>query len=201
MNSAEDRSGCHRCYFARRILLKLSRARKARKTAPAWLLPPPARRCWSAPGRCARAGNEDVNEAAGAWLPAGERSGVKDAHEGADEVVGFGVGAEIAAGDGAPHGGDEGGVNERAGAFDEAHGTARDGVHCGDDKPFFRHVIDEEQHPGTERFEGRQSVGEALFCSGKLLDFVAVDRFDERVAGREVAIERAWADAGLASDI
>ena len=58
---------------------------------------------------------------------------------GTDEVVGFGVRAEIATGDGALDGSYEGGVDERAGAFEEAHGAARDSVHRGNDEPRCRH--------------------------------------------------------------
>ena len=51
--------------------------------------------CW------ARAGDEDVDETASGLLPAGFVSGVKDADEGTNEVVGIGVGAQIATGDSA----------------------------------------------------------------------------------------------------
>jgi len=39
-------------------------------------------------GHCARAFDQDVNEAAGAGLPAGESRGVEDAHERTHEVDG-----------------------------------------------------------------------------------------------------------------
>ena len=126
---------------------------------------------------------------------------MEDAHEGTHEVVGVGVRAEIAAVDGALDGGYEGGVDERAGAFEEAHGAAGDGVHGGNDEPFCGDVVDEEEHPGTERFKRRHGGGEALFGGGKLFDFAAVDGFDEIVAGWEVAIEGGVADAGSAGDV
>lgn len=97
----------------------------------------------------------------------GRAGSVEDADEGADEVVGVSVGAEIATRDGAVDGGYEGGADERSGAFDEAHGAARDGVHRGDDEPFCRDVVDEEQHPGTERFERLHGGGEALLGGGE----------------------------------
>jgi hypothetical protein len=49
----------------------------------------------------ARASDEDIDETTSSFLPAGFVSGVKDANEGTEEVVGIGVVAEIAAGDGA----------------------------------------------------------------------------------------------------
>jgi hypothetical protein len=108
-------------------------------------------------------------------LPAWQSGGVEDADERAHEVIGVGVGAEIAAGDGALDGGYERGVDERAGAFHEAHGTAGDGIHRGNDELFAGHMIDEEKHPGAERFKRRQGGGEALFGRGELFDFAAVD--------------------------
>lgn len=49
---------------------------------------------------------------------------MEDADEGSDDVVGVGVGVEIAAGDVAPDEGYEGDVDERGGALDEADGAA-----------------------------------------------------------------------------
>jgi hypothetical protein len=126
---------------------------------------------------------------------------VEDADEGPDEVIGVGVGAEIAAGDGPLDGGYEGGVDERAGAFDEAHGAAGDSVHCGNDEPFAGDVVNEEQHPGAEGFERRHGGGEALLGGGEFFNFAAVDGFDKSVAGGKVAVERAGANTRLAGDI
>jgi len=126
---------------------------------------------------------------------------VEDAHKGTDEVVGVGFGAEIAAGDGALDGGDEGGVDERAGAFHEPQGAACDCVHGGNDEHFSGDVVDEEKHPGAERFKRRHGGGEALFGGGEFFDFAAVDGFDEVVASWEVAIEGGVADAGSACDV
>jgi hypothetical protein len=55
-------------------------------------------------------------------LPAGLSGGVKDADEDTDEVVGFGVRAEIVTGDSALDGGYEGGVDEREGLFSRSFG-------------------------------------------------------------------------------
>lgn len=126
---------------------------------------------------------------------------MEDAHEGTDEVIGFGVGAEIAAGDGAPNGSHEGGVDERARAFDNAHGAAGNGVHGRDNESFGGHVVDEEKHPGAKRFKRRHGGSEALFSCRKLFDFAAVDGFDEVVASWEVAIEGGVANARSACDV
>lgn len=154
-----------------------------------------------APVRWTRASDEDIDEAAGALLPAGQSGGVEDADEGTDEVVRIRVRAKIAAGDGALNGGYEGVVNERAGAFDQSHRAARDGIHGRDDEPFAVDMVDEEKHPGAKRFNRRHGVSEALFGCRKLFDFAAIDSFDEDVASWKVAIEGGIADAGSACDI
>ena len=151
--------------------------------------------------RWARAGDEDVDETTGGLLPAGFVGGVKDADEGTHEVVGIGVVAEIAAGDGALGEGGERGADEAAGTHDEARGAAGDGIHGGNDEHFAGDVVDEEKHPGAEGFERRQAGGEARAGGGEFLDFAAVDGFDEGVASWEVAVESAGADAGLAGDL
>jgi len=151
--------------------------------------------CW------ARAGDEDVDDTAGGLLPAGFVGGVKDADESADEVVRVGVGAEIPTGDGALGEGGERRADQVSGAPDEARRTAGDRLHCGNDEHFAGDVIDEEHHPSAESIERRHGGGEAWASRGELFDFGAVDSFDEGVAGGEVAVERARADAGLASDL
>jgi hypothetical protein len=62
-------------------------------------------------------------------------------------------------------------------------------------------VVNKEKHPGAKGLERWQDVREALVGIGEFLDFTAVDGFDESVASREVAIERARADAGPACDV
>ena len=126
---------------------------------------------------------------------------MEDADEGANEVIGLGLGTESAGLDGALDQGEEGVVGEAAGAFDEAHGAAGDAIHGGEDEFLLGDMVNEEEHPGAERGEWRQGGGEALAGGGKFFDVVAVDGFDEGVAGGEVTVERAGADAGLAGDV
>ena len=145
--------------------------------------------------------DEDVYEASGAGLPTEQSSGVEDADEGTNEVVGVCVRAEITAGDGATNGGYEGGVDERTGAFEEACGTAGDGIHCWDDEALCSHMVNEEKHPGAERFERRHGSGKALFGRRELFDFAAVNGSDKVIASWEVTIEGGVANAGSACDV
>ena len=126
---------------------------------------------------------------------------MKDADKRADEVVRVSVCAQFAASDSAFDRSDEGSVNETARAFDQSHRAARDGVHGRDDERFGSHMVDEEKHPGAERFKRRHGGSEALFRCGKLFNFAVVDGFDEGIASWEVAIEGGVADAGSACDV
>jgi hypothetical protein len=54
-------------------------------------------------------------------------------------------------------------MDERTGAFEEARGTAGDGIHGWDDKALCGDMVDEEKHPSAERFKRRHRGGEALF--------------------------------------
>lgn len=74
---------------------------------------------------------------------------MEDADEGAHEILGVGVGVEVAAVDGALNCGEEGGVDEIAGAFHEAGGAAGDAVEGGKDQEFVFYVSDEVEHPGA----------------------------------------------------
>ncbi len=74
------------------------------------------------------------------------------------------------------------------------------GERRGDD--FFRgDVVDEEEHPGAEGFERREGFGEFLSGGGEFFDFGAIDGFEEVLAGGEVAVEGAGADAGFFGDV
>ena len=58
--------------------------------------------------------DQDVDDSAGAGLPAGQGRGVEDTDEGSDEVVGVGFGTEFAAYDGALDQSTEGTVDRTA---------------------------------------------------------------------------------------
>ncbi len=126
---------------------------------------------------------------------------MEDADERADEVIGIGICTEIAAVDRALDQGNERAVDQAARAFDEAHGAARNGIHGGKDQLFAGHVVYEEKHPGSERFERRHRSGEALPRCGQLFDFAPVDSFDQGVSGGKVTVECAWADVRMAGDV
>ena len=116
---------------------------------------------------------------------------MKDADEGADNVVWLSIGTEIAAADGPLDQGEKSAVDMSACSFDEAHGATGNRVHDRKDQALAGHVVDEEKHPGSKSVEGRHGGGETLPGSCQLFDFAAVDGFDQGVAGGEMAVERA----------
>ena len=149
----------------------------------------------------AGAGDEDVDQALGAFLGVGAGVDVEDADEGAEEVLEIDVGAEVAAEDGALDEGGESALDEAAGAGKEFGRAAGDAVEGGGDDLLGGDVVDEEKHPGAEGFKGWEGCGESALGGGELFDFAAVDGLDELVAGGEVAIEGAGTDGGLAGDV
>ena len=147
-------------------------------------------------GHCARACDQDVNEAAGAGLPAGESRGVEDAHERTHEVDGVGIGAEITAGDGVLDGGHEGGVNERPGALRVGRMeppvtvSIAGRISCLREMCSIKSSI--QARRGLNRLHGG---GKALFGGGKPFDFTSVDGLDQSGASCEMTIERGVADS------
>ena len=63
-----------------------------------------------------------------------------------------------------------------------------------------RHVVDEAVHPGAQGLVGRQVAQQVVDRVAQPGELVAVRRVDQRLAGGEVAVQRADADAGLLRD-
>ena len=106
----------------------------------------------------ARAVDEDVDDSAGARLPARQSGGVKDTDKGADEVFRLRIGTQSAAVNSTLNQGEKRAVDETARTFDEAHGAARDGIHRRQNQSFVGHMVDEQKHPRAEGLE-RGSCG------------------------------------------
>ena len=126
---------------------------------------------------------------------------MEHADEGTNEVLGPGVCAKGSAIDGSLGCLREGGMDDAASSFNEARGTAWDGVHGGKDEHLAGDVVDEKKHPGAESFQRRQAGSEAFFGVSELFDTGAVDRFDQGFARGKVTIEGAGTDAGTAGDV
>ena len=60
-----------------------------------------------------------------------------------------------------------------------------------------RDVIDQQQHPGSKRFERRHGLDEAGSGSRKFLHFIPVNTFDQLIPRREMAKQGTCSDARL----
>lgn len=91
----------------------------------------------------ARASDEYVNEAAGAFLPTRQSRRVEDADQRSHEVVGVGFGPQFAAGYCAFDRSDERRMDETSGAFDQPNRPSSDRIHGRNDEQLAGHVVDE----------------------------------------------------------
>jgi hypothetical protein len=62
-----------------------------------------------------------------------------------------------------------------------------------------RQPVAEQVHPPAHRLGGRELFEQFAGPEGQALDLVMLDRVDQRLASREVPVERGDPDAGLAS--
>lgn len=58
-------------------------------------------------------------------------------------------------------------------------------------------MINEEQHPTAKGVERRHRGSEVLLGSSKLVNFAAIDRFNQQVTGREMAVKGAGSNDSL----
>ncbi len=63
-----------------------------------------------------------------------------------------------------------------------------------------RQPVAEQIHPAAHRLGRRELPEQFVGSERQALDLVVIDGIDERFPGREVAVERGNADAGLAGD-
>jgi hypothetical protein len=62
-------------------------------------------------------------------------------------------------------------------------------------------VVNKQQHPRTQRFNGRHGCSEPTLCSGQLFHFTPIDGFDEGVPGGKVTIQGSGSDTCLSRNI
>ena len=121
--------------------------------------------------------------------PVGAGGYAGDADERAEQVEGLEVLADIAALNRAFHQRINRAADLGFGSFVELRRAAGIGVQRRGDDVLGLDVVDEQLHPGAQGFQGRQTLGELPFRRGQLFYFGAIDRFDQRVAGRKMAIQ------------
>jgi hypothetical protein len=145
--------------------------------------------------------DEDVHQSFGALLPVRACGDEGYADERPQKIVGVEIAAEIAAVDGALGQQFNGFADLTAGTFKELRCAAHHGIERRGDDLLGGHVVDEQQHPGSQRFERRHRFSKIVRCSGQFFNMSAIDRLDEGIPGREMAIQGSGSDARLSGDV
>ena len=192
------RSGSYRIAVAEHYLRLLPRSTPRRLVRDARCSFAAVRRAGltADPGFDAKAIDEDIEQPQHAFLPAGLVVQVAHADERAQQVFRADIGADLAGGDGA--------VQQRADrlgqAIERKGGEFRRALHRKRQRR--RHALlggDELDIGAQPAPQGVDRIGFALQLLGQfaeLLHLAPIDGLEQGLAGREVAIERADADAG-----
>jgi len=83
----------------------------------------------------------------------------------------------------------------------EAWTGSSNGIESGRNDVLCRNVVDEQQHPGSKRFDWGHRLCEAARRRREFLHFVAVNAFDQLIARWEMAIEGTGSNARLPRDL
>lgn len=149
----------------------------------------------------ARTGDEDLNEPFGAFLPITAGAHIRNANDRSEQIGGVNVFSHMTALLRAIHELLDCSLDEAARACIEpgrasGHAVERWGndVLCGD-------VIDKQQQPGSQGLDRGHRGGESVRCRSQFFHFTLVDRFDECIPCREMAIQGSGSDSGLLRDV
>ena len=88
-----------------------------------------------------------------------------------------------------------------AGTFIQLRGASNQRIQCRGDNLLFRDVVDEQPHPGSQRFQRGHDLSEVGRCCRQLLHLSLVDRLDECISCGKVAIQRSGSDARPSGDV
>ncbi len=78
-----------------------------------------------------------------------------------------------------------------AGTFLQLRGTSDQRIQCGGNHLRLRRdVVNEQNHPGSQRFGRGQSSGQLPLCRRQLRHLAVIDPFEQRVACRKVPVQR-----------
>ena len=91
-------------------------------------------------------------------------------------------------------------LDQTARTFIEPGRASDDGIESGRNDVFCRNIIDQQQHPGSKRFERGHGLGETGRGRREFLHFVAVNTFDQLIPRRKMAIEGTSSNARLLRD-
>ena len=125
---------------------------------------------------------------------------MRDADQGSKQVEGIEISAQIATLLSALHQLIDGALDQAARTFIEPGRASDDCIESGRNDVLCRDVVNQQQHPGSKRFERRHGLGEAGSGSRKFLHFIPVNAFDQLIPRREMAIQGTRSNARLLGD-
>ena len=88
-------------------------------------------------------------------------------------------------------------LDQTAGTFIQLRGASHHRIQRRGDDLLGRDVVDEQQHPGSQRFKRGHGLGEIALCCRQFLHLSPVDRLDECISRGKVAIQSSGSDARL----
>ena len=92
-------------------------------------------------------------------------------------------------------------LDHAACTFMKPRRAACNGIESGRNDVLCRNVIDQQQHPGSKRFERGHGLGETGRGRREFLHFVPVNTFDQLIARWKMAIEGACSNTRLLRDL
>ena len=149
----------------------------------------------------ARTGNEDVHESPGALLPVRTGRHMGNADQRAEQIERLQISTNVAGPDGALYQRINRSLDLTAGTFIELRGATDERVQCWGDDLLGRDVVDEEYHPCPQGLNGGKGFGELLLGCGQFFNLSPIDRLDQRIARRKVAIESSRSDLCFFGDV
>ena len=149
----------------------------------------------------ARTCDEDVYQSSGALLPITARAYIGNADHRPKQIGGVNISSHVAALFRALHQFLDCSLDQAAGTFIKPGRTSGNAVESGGNDVFRRDVIDEQQQPGAQCLDRRHGGNEPARCRGQLFHLAPIDRFDQRIPRREMAIQGTGPDTRLPRDV
>ena len=132
--------------------------------------------------------DENVYQPSGALLPIMAGAHMGDANHRSKQVGGVQIASHVAAPLRAFHQLLHRSLYQAARVFIESGSASDDAVESGRNDLLRGNVIDQQQHPGSQGFDRGQRRGEAAARRGQPFHLTPVDRLNQRVPRREMAI-------------
>ncbi len=149
----------------------------------------------------ARTGDEDVYQSSGALLPIAPGAHIRDADHRPKQIGGVNISSHIAALLRTLHQLFDCSLDQAARTLIEPGRASGDAVESGRNDVLCRDVIDEQQQPGAQGLDRRHRGDEPARCRGQLFHLTPIDRFDQRIPCREMAIQGTGSDTRLLRDV